>query len=123
MTILGLIYDALESGVFAPEGPDWAYTLPYPTSGSAALLDRLDFILAKHRVQILIPTLDAEIEPLIRLHQELADRGVQTFLPTLDSFRAGPKRSWANCAKPAAAPRRAANSPGMSPARCGLPPN
>lgn len=91
MTILGLVYDALESGVFAEDGPDWVYTLPYPSSGSQPLLQRLDFILRDHRIDILMPTLDAEIEPLIRLEDELTARGIRTFLPSHDAFRARAK--------------------------------
>jgi carbamoyl-phosphate synthase large subunit len=91
MTIIGLVYDAMESGIFADDGPDWSYTVPYPTAGTQALLERLDFIRTRHPIDILIPNLDAEIEPLIRLEAPLAERGIKTFLPTLDSFRARSK--------------------------------
>ena len=87
MKIVGLIYDAMESGIFATDGPDWAYTIPYPTAGSKALLERLDFIKQRHDFSILIPTLDTEIELMIRLQPELESRGIQCFLPTLESFQ------------------------------------
>lgn len=91
MTIIGMIYDAMESGIFADDGPDWAYLIPYPSSGAKAFLDRLDVILKKHPIEILIPTLDTEIEMLIRLEPELTARGIRSFLPTLESFRASGK--------------------------------
>ncbi len=96
MTILGLIYDAMESGIFAEDGPDCSYTIPYPTAGTPALLDRLDFILERNPIDILIPSLDAEIEPLIRMESQLADRGIRTFLPSLEAFRARAKSSLGN---------------------------
>jgi len=93
MTILGLIYDAMESGIFAEDGPDCSYTIPYPTAGTPALLERLDFILKRHPINILIPSLDAEIEPMIRLESQLASRGIRTLLPSLEAFRARAKPS------------------------------
>lgn len=87
MKIVGLIYDAMESGIFSADGPDWAYTIPYPTAGSKALLKRLDFIKQLHNFSILIPTLDTEIELIIRLQPELESRGIQCLLPTLKSFQ------------------------------------
>ena len=93
MTIVGLIYDAMESGIFAEDGPDCSYTIPYPTAGTPALLERLDFILERHPVDILIPSLDAEIEPMIRLESQLANRGIRTLLPSLEAFRARAKPS------------------------------
>jgi len=93
ITILGLIYDAMESGIFAEDGPDCSFTIPYPTAGTPALLERLDFILERHPIDILIPSLDAEIEPLIRAESQLASRGIRTFLPSLDAFRARAKSS------------------------------
>jgi carbamoyl-phosphate synthase large subunit len=91
MKIVGLIYDAMESGIFATDGPDWAYTIPYPTAGSKALLERLDFVKKRHDFSILIPTLDTEMELMIRLQGELNSRGIQCFLPTLESFQSRAK--------------------------------
>ena len=105
------------SGLFADDGPDYAYTIPYPSSGTRHLLDRLDFILERHRLDLLIPTLDAEIEPLIRLEPELTRRGIRTCLPTLDAFRARAKhvldRLCADCG--CATYRSASNWPTISP--------
>lgn len=79
--IVGLVYDALESGIYAEDGPDVVYPMPYPTSGIEAFLQRLDTILKKSPVDYLIPTLDAEIELLVHLEEALAERGLRTYLP------------------------------------------
>lgn len=80
--IVGLVYDALESGIYMEDGPDAVYTMPYPTSGAAAFFQRLDSALEKTPVDFLIPTLDAEIELLVHLEQALAERGLRTCLPS-----------------------------------------
>ncbi|MFM7107658.1 MAG: hypothetical protein ACKOZU_03510 [Planctomycetaceae bacterium] len=104
--VVGLVYDALESGVFAEHGPDAAYTIPYPAVGWRAWMERLDFIRAHHPFTILIPTLDAEIEPLALHAEALEARGIRTLLPTLESYRARAKTSLAktcadcNCVTP-----------------------
>lgn len=79
--IVGLVYDAMESGIYADDGPDAVYAMPYPTSGAEPWLERLDAVLAKTPVDIFIPTLDAEIELFVHLTEDLAKRGLRTLLP------------------------------------------
>ena len=79
--IVGLVYDAMESGIYADGGPDAVYAMPYPTSGAEPWLERLDAVLAKTPVDIFIPTLDAEIELFVHLTEDLARRGLRTLLP------------------------------------------
>jgi len=79
--IVGLVYDALESGIYMEDGPDAIYLMPYPTSGAAAFFERLDAVREKSPFDFLIPTLDAEIELLVHLEAELAARELHTFLP------------------------------------------
>ncbi len=80
--IIGLVYDALESGICVQDGPDVVYQIPYPSSGSEAVLERLDYIQQQNAIDILIPTLDAEIHLLVGIQQELADRNIRCMLPT-----------------------------------------
>lgn len=89
--IVGLAYGALESGIYAENTVDAVYQIPYPSSGIDALLERLDHIQAHDPIGILVPTLDAEILPLITAQAALAERGIKTLLPSLDSFRARSK--------------------------------
>ena len=96
LTLVGLVYDAMESGAYADDGPDVVYTIPYTAAGSAPLLDRLDAVSWSHPIDLLIPTLDAEIETLIRLEPELSTRGIRTCLPSRDAFRARSKAKLAD---------------------------
>jgi carbamoyl-phosphate synthase large subunit len=79
--IVGLVYDIKESGIYAADGPDEVHLMPYPGSGTAAFFRRLDAILQKRPIDILIPTLDAEIEVLVHAADELARRHVRVCLP------------------------------------------
>ena len=79
--IVGLVYDAMESGIYADQGPDAIYTMPYPTSGAEAFLTRLDHVLIRTPIDLFIPTLDSEIELLSHLQDDLAERGLLTYLP------------------------------------------
>lgn len=88
ITIVGLVYDALESGIYADDGPDVVYRLPYPSAGSDALLGRLDEIIAEQQIDLLIPTLDTELQGLLKLSDELRRRGVAMLLPRPESFKA-----------------------------------
>jgi len=79
--IVGLVYDAMESGIYADGGPDAVYTMPYPTNGAEAFFQRLDAVLEISPVDFYIPTLDSEIELLVHLEDEIAERGLLTYLP------------------------------------------
>jgi len=79
--IAGLVYDAMESGIYVDNGPDATYAMPYPTSGADAFLGRMDQILAETPLDVFIPTLDSEIELLSHLQDDLTDRGLLTYLP------------------------------------------
>ncbi len=79
--IAGLVYDAMESGIYVEGGPDAVFPMPYPTGGAEAYFQRLDQVLAQSPVDLFIPTLDSEIELLVHLEDELARRGLRTCLP------------------------------------------
>jgi carbamoyl-phosphate synthase large subunit len=79
--IVGLVYDALESGIYAEGGPDVVQAMPYPSNGAEAFFRRLDEVREKSPFEFFIPTLDAEIELLVHLEDEIAARGLRTCLP------------------------------------------
>ncbi|MEI6536700.1 MAG: hypothetical protein WCN98_15245 [Verrucomicrobiaceae bacterium] len=79
--IVGLVYDAMESGIYMDGGPDKVFAMPYPTSGADSFLQRLDQVLEQAPVDIFIPTLDSEIELLVHLEHDLTARGLMTYLP------------------------------------------
>lgn len=80
--IIGLTYDALESGIYLDDFVDEVYLIPYPNAGSEAFISRLDYILSKTKIDIIIPTLDSEIIQYVRLESDLRKRGIKTFLPS-----------------------------------------
>lgn len=89
--IIGLAYGSMESSIYVENSADVVYQIPYPSAGIGALLARLDYIQQKEQIDILIPTLDAEIQPMITARKLLQDRGILTLLPTLESFLARSK--------------------------------
>jgi carbamoyl-phosphate synthase large subunit len=89
--IVGLVYDVLESATYTDDGPDATFEIPYPSAGNEAVLARLDYIHSRYPIDILIPTLDAEIMPLIQLEEALAERGIKMLLPKADSFKSRSK--------------------------------
>lgn len=97
--LIGLVYDVLESGIYAEDGPDAVYEIPYPSAGSEALLARFDYISSRHHIDMLIPTLDAELLPLLNLQGEFLKRGIQMLLPELASFHARQKTALPELAK------------------------
>ncbi len=89
--IVGLAYGTLESAIYAENSADVVYQIPYPSTGIEAMLERIDYIQTADQIDILIPTLDAEILPLINAQDELEKRGIKMILPTLESFQARSK--------------------------------
>ena len=91
LRIIGLSYEALEPGIYLRELVDKTYQLPYPTAGTAALLERLTEIRAQETVAVLIPNFDAELYNFIKLEPRLRALGIQMFLPTLAQLEARDK--------------------------------
>ena len=85
--IIGLVYDAMESGIYMEGGPDVVYAMPYPTSGSGPYFERLDEILKASPADLFIATLDAEIELLVHLEDEITRRGLRCIMPGKDSLQ------------------------------------
>jgi carbamoyl-phosphate synthase large subunit len=85
--IVGLVYDVMESGIYVEDGPDEVQLMPYPAAGAIAFFQRLDSVHRKTPIDILIPSLDAEIELLVHLGKELAARSIRVCLPEVQSLR------------------------------------
>ncbi|CAK0748105.1 Carbamoyl-phosphate-synthetase [Gammaproteobacteria bacterium] len=85
--VVGLGYETLDAGLYHPEDCDGGYLLPYPASGSEALMERLDEILRHDRIDAIIPNLDAELPNFIALQPTLAKRGVRMLLPGRPALR------------------------------------
>jgi carbamoyl-phosphate synthase large subunit len=96
LRIIGLSYEALEPGIYLRELVDKTYQLPYPTAGTAALLERLQYIKEQEDVAVLIPNFDAELFNFIKLGPQLRALGIHTFLPTLAQLEARDKLNLAS---------------------------
>lgn len=84
--LVGLAYDALDPGVYAPEIVEDVFLLPYPSSSVEPFLERLEYVHATEGLDVLVPTLDAELPAFIALAPRLAAMGITTFLPTREQF-------------------------------------
>lgn len=82
--IVGLVYDALEAGVFVQDLADAVYQIPYPSLGRDVFLQRLDTIRSGERIDLIIPTLDSEIISFIRMKPDFDKRGIRCLTPEED---------------------------------------
>lgn len=89
--VLGLGYETLDAGLYHPDDCSGGYLLPYPASGSQALLERLEEVLSRERIDAIIPSLDAELPNFIALEPILARRGVRMLLPGRAQLRSRDK--------------------------------
>ncbi|MGI4873923.1 MAG: ATP-grasp domain-containing protein [Janthinobacterium lividum] len=89
--LIGLSYEALEPGIYLPDLFAKSYQLPYPSAGSAALLERLTYVQQQENVAVLIPCFDAELPHFIRLEAPLRVLGMRVFLPTAAQLAARDK--------------------------------
>jgi carbamoyl-phosphate synthase large subunit len=89
--IVGLAYDVLDPGLYAEGLLDAAFLLPWPSMGTPAFLDRLAYVQRSVGIDVLIPTLDSEIEILVGQEDALWDLGIATLLPTQDSLKRSTK--------------------------------
>jgi len=84
--IIGLSYESLEPGIYMHDLVDKTYHIPYPSSGTDFLLERLTYINKQENLDLIIPNFDAELFSFIRLQPEFNAMGIKTFLPTQKQF-------------------------------------
>ncbi len=84
--IIGLAYEAMEPGVYMENIADTSYLIPYPNSGTEALMQRLQYIHQKEKIDVIIPNFDAELFSFIKLQPLLKQLGIHMFLPTEYQF-------------------------------------
>lgn len=97
--IIGLAYDIMDPGNFLPDLVDKPYLIPYPSQEPRMLLERLAHINSIERIDVLIPTLDAELLNFIKIQDELAEIGIRTFLPSEEKFKMRSKNLLADFCK------------------------
>lgn len=84
--IIGLVYENLEPGIYMDNVADKIYQIPYPSVGSDALMERIEYINTKENLDFIIPNFDAELVTFINSKKRLEDLGIKTFLPTKEQF-------------------------------------
>jgi carbamoyl-phosphate synthase large subunit len=97
--IIGLSYESLEPGVYLHQLVDKTYQIPYPSSGSEALIERIQYINSKEDIDIIIPNFDAELYNFIKISARLRAMGIRTVLPTHDQLAARDKTNLAKFGK------------------------
>jgi carbamoyl-phosphate synthase large subunit len=84
--IIGLAYDALDTGIYDDSLADEVYLIPYPFD-SVGLLERLKQISRKTKIDVLMPLLDMELLNLPGLVPWLEELGINSLLPTMSRVR------------------------------------
>lgn len=84
--IIGLAYDASETGIYNGNIFDYVYLLPDPLLGGA-IFNRLKEIHSKTRLDVLVPLLDYELISLPTIEQYLKELGISMLIPSAASLR------------------------------------
>jgi carbamoyl-phosphate synthase large subunit len=89
--ILALAWDRFSTGAYADGLIDAHALLPYPAEGPRPLLERLRSLVASHPLDVVIPTVDAELAHWAAIRPGLRRLGVASCLPTKGALRAREK--------------------------------
>ncbi len=84
--IIGFAYESLEPGIYMHDLVDRTYQIPYPSTGTDALLSRLEYIHSREKLDVIIPNFDAELYSFMKLESKLLQMGIHMFLPTMEQF-------------------------------------
>ncbi len=80
--IIGLAYDTLDPGSYMNGIADHVYLVPYPSQGASVLRDRILTIHQRTPIDVLMPSLDAEIGAYLKIAPVLEKAGIRTLLPS-----------------------------------------
>ncbi|TGL63066.1 biotin carboxylase [Leptospira ognonensis] len=79
--LIGFSYGALEPGNFMTDLLENSFLVPYPNSGPQVLLERIKTIHSQYKMDVIIPTLDSELDNYINIAPNLKDLGIRMILP------------------------------------------
>ncbi|MDB4583895.1 ATP-grasp domain-containing protein [Draconibacterium sp.] len=85
--VIGLVYENLEPGIYMEGLCDRIFQIPYPSSGSNELVERIEQIHQQEKIDVLIPNFDAELFSFMKNEKRLLEKGIHTFLPSLQQFQ------------------------------------
>ncbi|MCK5824189.1 MAG: hypothetical protein KAG96_02150, partial [Ichthyobacteriaceae bacterium] len=80
--IIGLAYENLEPGIYMDNVSDKVYQIPYPSNGTDAFLNRIEYINSVEDLDFIIPNFDAELLTFISAEPRFNELNIKTFLPT-----------------------------------------
>lgn len=84
--IIGLAYENLEPGIYMEQLADKIYQVPYPSTGSDVLIQRIEYINEQEQIDVIIPNFDAELYAFISNEKKLKEKGISVFLPSINQF-------------------------------------
>lgn len=90
--IIGLTCDVLSTGTYESSLLDEVYMVPYPAEGEGPLLSRILEINKIAKIDVIIPSLDAEVMLYSSLKKELRKRGIRMLLPGKTQIQARSKQ-------------------------------
>ncbi|TGN10864.1 ATP-grasp domain-containing protein [Leptospira ilyithenensis] len=79
--LIGFAYGTLEPGNFMTDLLENSFLFPYPNAGPGVLLDRIRKIHSDYQIDVIIPTLDSELDNYISIEHELKQIGIKMVLP------------------------------------------
>src|SRR6056297_3790349 len=85
--VIGLVYENLEPGIYMEGLCDRIFQIPYPSSGSDDLIERIEHIHQQEKIDVLVPNFDAELFSFMKNEERLHKQGIHTFLPNLQQFQ------------------------------------
>jgi len=85
--VIGLVYENLEPGIYMDGLCNRIFQIPYPSSGSDDLIERIEEIHQHEKIDVLIPNFDAELFSFMKNEERLKNQGIHTFLPTIKQFQ------------------------------------
>jgi len=97
--IIGLVYENLEPGIYMENFHDRIYMIPYPSDGTEAFLNRIEYINNKENLDLIIPNFDAELYTFMKSRELLEKMGIRTFLPTIGQYEERNKSNLAEFGK------------------------
>jgi len=83
---IGIAYGVLDAVNHMSDMIDACYLAPYPNTGAHVLLQRISEIHRSEHIDVIIPTLDSELENYLTIESELRYLGIKLLLPKKSSL-------------------------------------
>lgn len=84
---VGISYGVLDAGNYMSDLVSSCYLAPYPNTGPNALLERISEIHKTEHIDVILPTLDSELDNYIEIEAQLRYLGIKLLLPQKESLQ------------------------------------